>query len=193
MASDLPLGQAVAFFPGSWYKGRRLRLSLVQPSIERKEFSMSPWLKAGLVGAGVLVVLDLVGLIPCVACVTLLLGIVAYLGIGMLAAYWMPPPRVAGTGAGQGALAAVLAALIGGSINTIIFTIQMAVADTAAIMSQIPAESLQQLEELGIDPSALVGPGAGVAYGSVCCLVGLILAAILGAVGGAIFAGLKSD
>ena len=168
-------------------------MSLIKPFTERKEFSMSPWLKAGLVGAGVLVVLDLVGLIPCVGCVTLLLGVVAYLGIGMLAAYWMPPPRVAGTGAGQGALAAVLAALIGGLVNTIIATIQLAVADTAAIMSQIPAESIQQLEEMGMDPSLLVGPGAGAMYGSVCCLVGLVLAAILGAVGGAIFAGLKAD
>lgn len=154
---------------------------------------MSPWLKAGLVGAGVLVVLDLVGLIPFVGCVTLLLGIVAYLGIGMLAAYWMPPPRMAGSGAGQGALAAVLAALIGGVVSTIIATIQFAVADTAAIMSQVPADSLQQLEEVGIDPSLLIGPGAGAMYGSVCCLIGLILAAILGAVGGAVFAGLKAD
>ena len=154
---------------------------------------MSSWVKAGLVGAAVLVVLNLVGLIPCVGCVTLLLGIVAYLGIGMLAAYWMPPPRMAGQGAGQGAMAAVLAALIGGVVNTIIAAIQLAVADTAAIMSQIPQESLQQLEELGMDPSALVGPGAGLMYGGVCCLIGLILAAILGAVGGAIFAGLKAD
>jgi hypothetical protein len=154
---------------------------------------MSPWVKAGLVGAAVLIVLDLVGLIPCVGCVTLLLGIVAYLGIGILAAYWMPPPRTAGSGAGQGALAAVLAAFIGGLVNTIIATIQMALVDTAAITSQMPAESLQQLEELGMDLSTFVGPGAGVAYGSVCCLIGLILAAILGAVGGAIFAGLKAD
>jgi hypothetical protein len=78
-------------------------------------------------------------------------------------------------------------------VNTIIFTIQMTIADTAAIMSQVPAESLQQLEELGMDPSVLVGPEAGVLTGSVCCLIGLILAAILGAVGGAIFAGLKAD
>jgi hypothetical protein len=168
-------------------------LSSVKPFAERKELSMSPWVKAGLVGAAVLIVLDLVGLIPCVGCVAFLLGIVAYLGIGMLAAHWMPPPRMAGSGAGQGALAAVLAALIGGIVNTIIATIQMAVADTAAIMSQVPSESLQQLEELGMDPSVFVGPGAGALYGSVCCLIGLILAAILGAVGGAIFAGLKAD
>lgn len=156
---------------------------------------MSPWVKAGLVGAAVLVVINLVGLIPvlCVGCVSPLLGIVAYLGIGILAAYWMPPPRMAGPGAGQGALAAVLAALIGGVVNIIIYTIQMAVIDTATIMSQIPAESLQQLEELGMDPSVLVGPQIGVLTGSVCCLIGLILAAILGAVGGAIFAGLKAD
>jgi hypothetical protein len=38
-----------------------------------------------------------------------------------------------------------------------------------------------------------VGPGAGAAVGSMCCLVGLVLAAVLGAIGGAIFAAIKPD
>jgi hypothetical protein len=160
---------------------------------KRKEFSMSPWLKAGLVGAVILVVLNLLGLIPCVGLITCILGLVAYAGIGALAAYWMPPVRMAGAAAGQGALAAVLAALIGGIVNTIIATAQMALTDTAAILSQLPAESLQQLEEAGVDPALFVGPGAGALFGSICCVGGLILAAILGAVGGAIFASIKSD
>jgi hypothetical protein len=156
---------------------------------------MSSWLKAGLVGAAVLIVLDLVGLIPmfCVECIALLLSIVVYLGIVVLAAYWMPPPRVAGQGAGQGALAAVLAALIGGVVNTIILTIQWTAVDAATITSLVPAESLQQLQELGMDPSDFVGPGPGALSGSVCCAIGLVLAAVLGAIGGAIFAGLKAD
>jgi hypothetical protein len=154
---------------------------------------MSPWLKAGLVGAVVLIVLNLLGLIPCVGFLTCILGIVAYAGIGALAAYWMPPVREAGGGAGQGALAAVLAALIGGLANTIIATIQMSLTDTAAILSQIPAESLQQMQEAGMDPSMFMGPTAGVMFGSMCCIVGLILAAILGAIGGAIFAAIKPE
>jgi hypothetical protein len=162
-------------------------------SREKGVLPMSPWLKAGLIGAAVVTGLNLLGLIPCVGLFTCLLGLLAYVGVGALAAYWMPPLRMAGPAAGQGALAAALAALIGGIVNAVIMTIQMAITDTASILSQIPAETMQQLEQAGIDPSMFVGPGAGVMIGSVCCLGGLIFAAILGAVGGAVFAAIKSD
>jgi len=154
---------------------------------------MSPWLKAGLIGGAVLVVLDLLSLIPCVGIVTCILMLVVYFGIGVLAAYWIPPVRMAGQAAGQGALAAALAALVGGVVNTIISAVQMALTDKSAILAQIPAESLEQLRQAGIDPSTFIGPGAGVGVGSLCCITGLIFAAILGAVGGAIFAAVKSD
>lgn len=154
---------------------------------------MSPWLKAGLVGALALVVLNVLGLIPCVGLITCFLGLLAYAGIGALAAYWMPPVRLAGPAAGQGALAAAVAALIGGLVNLIILTVQMALVDTSALLSQIPADSLQQLEQLGWDPSAFTGPTAGAVYGGVCCGGGLIFAAILGAIGGAVFAGIRPD
>jgi hypothetical protein len=154
---------------------------------------MAPWLKAGLIGGVVLAVLNLLGLIPCVGVLTCILGLVAYAGIGALAAYWIPPVRMAGQGAGQGALAAVVAGLVGGIVNTIIATIQMAVTDTASILSQIPGDALQQMQQAGVDPALFVGPTAGVLFGSVCCFGGVILAAILGAIGGAIFAAVKPD
>jgi hypothetical protein len=154
---------------------------------------MTSWLKAGLIGAAVVTVLNLLGLIPCVGFITCILGLLVYAGIGALAAYWMPPVREAGAAAGQGALAAALAALVGGVVNAIVSTIQLAVADTATILSTLPAESLQQLQEAGVDPTVFTGPGFGVAVGSACCIVGLILAAILGAMGGAVYAGVKPD
>jgi hypothetical protein len=154
---------------------------------------MSSWLKAGLIGAAVLVVLNLLGLIPCVGFITCILGLLAYIGIGVLAAYWIPPIREAGAAAGQGAMAATLAALIGGVVNAIVSTIQLAVTDTADILAMLPAESLQQMQEAGVDPGLFTGPGFGAAVGSACCIVGLILAAILGAVGGAVYAGIKPD
>jgi hypothetical protein len=154
---------------------------------------MSPWLKAGLIGAAVIVVLNLVGLIPCVGFFTCILSLLAYVCIGALAGYFVPPLREAGAGAGQGALAAVLAALIGGIVNTIVVAVQFALTDSAAIMSQIPAESLRQIQEVGMDPSMFTSPGFGIGVGSVCCLVGLVLAALLGAIGGAIFAAIKAD
>ena len=154
---------------------------------------MSPWVKAGLIGGLVLIVLNLLGLIPCVGFVTCALGLLAYAGIGALAAYWMPPLRSAGPAAGQGAMAAALAALIGGIVNTVVVTIQTAVTDTSAMLSQIPPESIQQLREAGIDPAIFTGPAAGVAAGSLCCVTGLLFAAILGAIGGAVFAAIKAD
>ena len=154
---------------------------------------MSPWLKAGLIGGVVLVVLNILGLIPYVGTFTCILGFVAYACIGALAAYFLPPARETGQGAGQGALAAVVAALVGGIVNAIIVTIQMAVTDTASILSQIPPDALRQMQEVGMDPGMFIGPTAGVMFGSVCCLVGLVFAAILGAIGGAVFAAIKPD
>jgi hypothetical protein len=162
----------------------------------RKEEIMSSWLKAGLVGGAVLVVLNLLGLIPLVGIVCCFLGLVAYAGIGALAAYWMPPVREAGPAAGQGALAAVVASLIGGIINTIVWLIQSALVPTADVLSQIPPELLQQLQDAGGDPqmfNTFAGPLGAAFGGSCCCLGGVILAAILGAIGGAIYAGVKPD
>ncbi len=166
------------------------------PVTARKEGSMAPWLKAGLVGGAVLVVVNLLGLIPYVGIACCFLSLVAYAGIGALTAHWMPPERLAGPAAGQGALAAVVAALIGGIANTIAWLIQSAAVPTADVMSQLPPELLQQFRDAGGDPqmfSTFVGPLGAVFGGSFCCLGGLILAAILGAIGGAIYAGIKPD
>jgi hypothetical protein len=154
---------------------------------------MSPWVKAGLIGGAVVVVLNLLGLIPCAGVVFCGLGILAYAVIGALAAYWMPPLRSAGPAAGQGALAAGLAAVIGGIVNWIVTTIQFAITDTATVIESIPAESLQQLRDAGIDPSVFAGSGAGAAFGGICCGAGFLIAIVLGAIGGAIFAAVKSD
>jgi hypothetical protein len=165
-------------------------------SIERKEFSMSPWLKAGLVGGAVLVVLNLLGIIPCVGLITCILGLIAYVCIGALAANWMPPVRMAGPAAGQGALAAVVAALIGGVVNTIILLGQAAILGSGRILSQIPPDALRQLEQAGMDPKMLdsfAGPTGAILGGSLCCIGGIILAAILGAIGGAVYAAIKAD
>ena len=154
---------------------------------------MSAWLKAGLIGAAVLVAINVLGLIPCVGFFTCILGLLVYGGIGVLAAYWLPPVREAGSAAGQGAAAAAVAALIGGLVNMVLTSVQMALVDTSALLSQLPAESLRQLEMAGIDPTVFTGPTAGLFYGGTCCLGGLILAAILGAIGGAVYAGIKPD
>ena len=156
---------------------------------------MRPWLKAGLIGGAVLVVLNLLSAIPSfiLALVFWCLGLFAYIGIGALAAFWTPPPRQAGPAAGQGAMAAALSGLMGGVVYTILTTIQMSLTDAATVLSQFPPETLQQFEDAGIDPSLFVGPNVGILCGGGCCLVGVILAALLGAIGGAVYAGIQPE
>jgi hypothetical protein len=151
---------------------------------------MQAVLKAGGVGAAILVVLSLLGLIPCVGCITFFLTLIAYVGIGVLAAYWMVPPRTGSGGAVNGAVAAVVAALVGGLVGMILNSIYFALTGSAQLgqaLADIPPEQLAALSEAGIDPSILAG-GAGIAgvlgIGAICCLVGLLIASVLGAAGG---------
>jgi hypothetical protein len=150
-------------------------------------------LKAGAIGGAVAVVVSLISLIPCVGCVSFILSILVYLGTGALAAYWLPAPRETGSAAGAGAIAAVIAGFIGGAINAIIAAIQVAITGSAQMLSQIPPEQLQQLQDAGIDPSLLVGIPGVLICGSGCCLVGLIIAAALGAIGGVVLTAVKKD
>lgn len=161
---------------------------------------MSSWLKAGLIGGAVLALLSILltflGQTMGIECAIELLTLLVFAGIGALAAYWMPPIRQAGPAAGQGALAAVLAQLIGGVVLTILSVIRASFVDTSAVISNLDPTFLDSLAEIGVDVQALetmMGPAGAVLSGGLCCLGGLIFAAILGAVGGAIFAAIKSD
>ncbi|MCJ7703452.1 MAG: hypothetical protein MUO62_17855 [Anaerolineales bacterium] len=160
---------------------------------------MSAWLKAGLIGAAILIVLNLIGLVSFLVCLTAPLTLVAYIVVGVLAASYLPPKREAGPAAGQGALAAVVASLGGGIVNMIISLVR-AGRGTAfqgvEIFSQLPPEVRHQFQDIGISPDLLAGLGGiggAVVCGSVCCLAGILFAAALGAVGAAIYASVKPD
>jgi hypothetical protein len=148
-------------------------------------------LKAGGAGAAVLVVLGLLGFIPCVGCITLPLSLIAYVGVGVLAAYWMILPRNTNSGAINGAVAAGVAALIAGIvsgvINAIYFTITGS-AQFAEAFANLPPEQLEAFSELGLDPAMFAG-GAGIVsvlvISSLCCVLWVVFAALLGAAGGA--------
>jgi len=150
-------------------------------------------LKAGAIGAGVAVVLALISLIPCVGCFTWILGLLLYIGVGALAAYWLPPVRTAGGGAGAGALAGVIAAIIGGIVNMIIGAVRVAIVGPQTMATQIPPDTMRQLAEVGVDPTIFMGFGGVLIGGSICCVIGLVIAAVLGAIGGVIFAAVKPD
>jgi hypothetical protein len=146
--------------------------------------NMQAVLKAGGLGAVVMIVLNLLGLIPCVGCVTWLLALAAYVGVGILAAKWMNPPRTSGSGATNGAAAAAIAALVSGVIQMVVSLIYTMITG-ASQLSQIPAEQLKTIKDMGIDPAMLAGPAAALGVGAVCCTIGLVIAAALGAAGGA--------
>jgi hypothetical protein len=154
-------------------------------------------LKAGAVGAVVIVVLNLMGLIPCVGCITCILGLLAYVGAGALAAYWLPPTRTAGDGAGAGAIAGVVAGIVGGIVNSIIAAIQFAISGGPGTMMsqmrQLPPEVMDPLYQAGVDPALFASIGGVIGVSAVCCVIGFILAAVLGAIGGVIFAAAKPE
>jgi hypothetical protein len=158
---------------------------------------MSGWLKAGVIGAVIVVVLKVLQVVPCVNCCAIPAEWVAYGCIGALAAYWISPMRTMGTGAWQGALAALIAAAIGGVIgigisvvgNTVLAPLQQ------SMLRQMPPEFFSQLAQAGIDPSLITRAGQSTAEtitgGAMCCGVGLVIAAVLGAIGGLVFAAVK--
>jgi hypothetical protein len=154
-----------------------------------------PWLRAGLIGAGILIVLSLLGLVPLVSCIAPILQLVAFAGIGALAASYIPPRRETGQGAGQGALAGLIAGLVGALVSTILAPLSLSASGgTAAIINQLPPESLQQLQQAGIDPAMFINSGTVAGATALCCLpTGLIAGALLGALGGLIFASAKPE
>ena len=133
-------------------------------------------LKAGLIGTAVLLVMTVLnqflpagGLVYVSCGVSLLL----YTGIGVLAGFLLAPPRTPGKGASAGALAG----LIGGGIMIVRLAQGMGLAG-------MDPQQMQQLAELGMDPRIMAIPGL------ICTLA---LGSGLAAIGGAIFAAVKSD
>lgn len=160
---------------------------------------MTGWLKAGLIGAAIVVGLKVLQQVPCVNCCAIPAEWVAYGCIGALAAYWIAAGRTMGTGAWQGALAAIIAAAIGGVIGIGVSVVGAAVVAPfqESALNNVPPEVLRQLAQVGIDPEfiarAAESPAGSIWSGFVCCSVGLVIAAVLGAVGGLIFAAVKSE
>ena len=165
---------------------------------------MSAWLKAGLIGGAILFFVDIIGQIPIICCCTPLVMLAVYIGVGVMAASYMPSPRESGKAAGQGALAAVVASFIGGVINLIIMVIRSIFWSTTTQIGQLwtdlPPDMRYLLREYGIEPEFVhemtqyaSGIGGTTVCGSICCLGGILVAAILGAIGGLIYAAMKSE
>jgi hypothetical protein len=158
---------------------------------------MTGWLKAGLIGAAIVVGLKVLQQVPCVNCCAIPAEWVAYGCIGALAAYWISVGRTMGAGAWQGALAAIIAAAIGGVIGIGVSLVGAAVMAPfqESALTQIPPEVLRELARMGVDPEFIIRASestwGNIWSGFLCCSVGLVIAALLGAVGGVIFAAVK--
>ena len=158
--------------------------------------TMQNGLRAGAIGAVIAVILNLVGIIPVVGCCTFILTLVLWVGVGVLAGYFgnkLNPMQTGGDAAKAGAVAGAVTSLVGGVAQTIIFAIQAAVGGSVPALSQISPEQLRQLREAGVDPAILssvagiLSSVAGViGVGSCCCIIGTLIAAALGAGGGAL-------
>jgi len=157
---------------------------------------MRPWLKAGLIGGGVLALLTILTnlgtllspevsiIVSCCLCIPILL---AYPGTGALAAYWLTPPRTAGDGAKEGALAGVIAGAIDGVVSVILSLITGASAYQQVLSQLLP----EMLEETGL--SSLFTTGGMTALNCVVGICGILWAVAMGAAGGAILAAAKRD
>lgn len=143
-------------------------------------------LKAGLIGVAVLVALTLInqfligagGVMIYVMCGV---SVLIYLALGVLAAWFLPPERSLGKGAGAGALAGLIAQGVSGILGVTISLIR--IARTGIVPGTTP-EQMEALAQLNWDPKMMIIPGA------VC---GLFIGVGIAAVGGVILAALKPD
>jgi hypothetical protein len=152
-------------------------------------------LKVGAIGGAVSGAVALLNMLPgpyfCLACIILILYLLTFLGSGVLAAYWLPPPKNVAVGARAGAIAGAVAGFSGGVVNTIIVVVRSALGEKLLAETQVG-----QLVDMGFHSGLLdflLGPiGSGV-VGTACCVGGLVIAAALGAMGGVILAAVERD
>jgi hypothetical protein len=159
----------------------------------RKDKRVTGWQKAGLIGAAVVIVLRLLALIAVALergvsyCVMPVAESIVYGCVGALAAYWMLPVRTKGSAAVRGASAAVIAAVIGGvgdfAVN-VVGIVLLGPLRAAALRDQLLPELL-----IGTGDGALVTFVASAGYFAVW----VIIAALLGAVGGLVSAAFRPE
>jgi len=120
---------------------------------------MRPWLKAGLVGSVVLSVLTVLTTLMYVlppeagaiaGCCVCLPFFLVYPAIGVLAAFWTPPPRSAGQGARAGALAGLVAGVVDGVVTVVWMLGLVLLGISERYLAQFPPEAIYTLKESGL-------------------------------------------
>jgi len=142
--------------------------------------------KAGLIGAAVVAVLTVLSVLlgrpsPVLGRVGGGLIALAYVGIGVLAAFFQTAPRSAGIGARAGALAGLIAGAGSGTVWVIAALVRMIQVSWDGLVPIIGLREVPPPADLGVTAEVLA-----ILIGGVCGLTSLIAGAGLGALGGAI-------
>ncbi|MCP4543234.1 MAG: hypothetical protein GY832_39475 [Chloroflexi bacterium] len=147
-------------------------------------------LKAGVIGMVILVVMTLLNqfvllkIAQAFSWISCGINLLVYVGMGVLAGLFLVPPRTPNQGAGAGAIAGLVSGVISSAVGVALLFAQVA---SGQPIPGVDPQQMQLLAESGVDPAILVVLGS---IGAVCSLaIGIGLAAI----GGAIFAAVKSD
>lgn len=148
-------------------------------------------LKAGLIGTAVMLVWTVIGrFLPmsgALVWVSAGVSLLIYTGIGVLAGFFLAPPRTPGKGAGAGAIAGLISGVIAGVVGVVILIIQMASGGNIPGLSPEQMQQMQQLTESGMDPTMF----AVLTIPSVVCI--MAIGSGLAAIGGAILGAVKPD
>jgi hypothetical protein len=141
-------------------------------------------LNAGLVGGGKMIVLQFIGLILLLRCVTWSIAFITFIFIGALGLSNLPPVRQTELGASRGVLDTLRAQAMRGMLGLFISIIRTVSEKTATVITQVPPQILQIIHGLGI-PSHMILEIGRVA---ICCTTGILIAITMGAIGSAIYA-----
>ncbi len=147
-------------------------------------------LKAGVIGLVIMMVMTLlnqfvlIGMSRVFTLVSCGIDLFIYACIGVLAGFFLTPPRTPNQGAGAGAIAGLLGGVVSSVIGIVIFAVRLS---SGQPLPGIDPQQMQQLAETGVNPAIFA------VSGSVGALCGLGVGVGLAAAGGAVLAAVKSD
>jgi hypothetical protein len=151
-------------------------------------------LKAGLIGLAVMVVISLINQLllaelfaaqPMLSLASCGVSVVLYVGIGVLAAFFLPAPRSAGDGAKAGLIAGLISAVVSVLLGVVILVIR---TRSGAPLPGVTPEQLEMMEQQGMNLGLIT-----LISGSVGAVCGAGLGAGAAAAGGALLAAIKPD
>jgi len=146
------------------------------------------WIKAGLIASGISIILQILGIIPCIKCLLFPIQCIAWLviplGNGYLAALWADLERdQLQEAATQGALAGIILAIVGGAVSFIFLIL----GSLLQVGSQSIISSLGESSEfLDIIPFTTFGVGTTIFFGCIGFFLGIVINVVLSTIGGII-------